>query len=56
MVSDLGVTSLPSLVTKNHVGAAGFLDVGAGGGVHVDVLVKALLVGIHNVVKAHGVV
>ena len=29
---------------------------GAGGGIHVDVLVIALLVGVHNVVKAHGVV
>ena len=41
---------------EDDVGAAGLLDVGAGGGVHIHVLVVALLVGIHDVVKAHGVV
>ena len=52
----LGGDQLAVLGDENHVGAAGLLNVGAGGGVHVDVLVKALLVGVHNVVKAHSVV
>ena len=41
---------------ENHVGSAGFLDMGAGGGIQIDVLVIALLVGVHNVVQAHGIV
>ena len=52
----LGGDQLAVLGDENHVGAAGLLDVGAGSGIHVDVLVVALLMGVHNVVKAHGVV
>ena len=41
---------------EDDVGAAGLLDVGAGGGIQVDVLVIALLVGIHDGIQAHGIV
>ena len=52
----LGGDQLAVFGNEDQVGAAGFLDVGAGGGIHVDVFVVALLVGVHNIVKAHGVV
>ena len=55
MLSDFGVTTLPSLV-EQEVGTAGLLDLGAGCGIQVHILIKALLMRIHDGMKAHGIV
>ena len=52
----LGNHQLAVLGHEQDVGAAGLLNVGAGRGIHIEVFVIALLMGFHNVIKAHGVI
>ena len=44
------------LCDEDHIGSAGLFDLGAGSRIKVYVLVKALLVGVYDGVKAHGIV
>lgn len=56
MLSDLGVTTVLSFVTKMKLAPPGLLHICSCGSVQIHIFIIALLVGVHDGVEAHGIV
>ena len=56
ILPDLGSNDRIVLGYENEVGAAGFFHIGSGSRIQVHVFVKAVPMGFHDGMKAHGIV
>ena len=56
MVSDLGVTTLLSLVTNRKFAPPVLFYLGSGGRIQIHVFIESFFVGVYDRIQAHGVI